>query len=39
MSKKVRFAPQYEISKWTPKKVKNTRKRIDLKKELIHERK
>ena len=40
MSKKVRFAPQYEISKWTPKKSEEYNKtsrfqRIDTRKEII----
>ena len=40
MSKKVRFAPQYEISKWTPKKSEEYNKtsrfeRIDPRKEVI----
>ena len=40
MSKKVRFAQQYEISKWTPKKSEEFKKtnrieRIDTRKEII----
>ena len=40
MSKKVSFAPQYEISKWTPKKNEEYNKtsrfeRIDTRKEII----
>ena len=40
MSKRVRFAPQYEISKWTPKKSEEYKKtdrfeRIDTRKEII----
>ena len=40
MSKKVRFAPQYQISKWTPKQSEeymktNRFERIDTRKEII----
>ena len=40
MSKKVRFAQQYEISKWTPKKSEEYNKtsrfeQIDTRKEII----